>query len=46
MLTSHPKVHLLHDDVVLEVGVPPEVEADPGAQFAVLERLDLRNNEP
>jgi len=45
LLTSRPQVDLLHDEVVLEVGVPSEVEADPGAQLAVLERLDLRGGE-
>lgn len=39
--TSHPEVELLHDDVVLEVRVPPEVKTDPVAQFVVLEGLDL-----
>lgn len=35
-------MQLLHDDVVLEVRVPSEVEADPVAQFIVLEGLDLK----
>lgn len=41
-LTSHAHVELLHDDVVLEVRVPPEVKADPVAHFVIVERLDLR----
>lgn len=40
--TCHPEVQLLHDDVVLEVRVPPEVKTDPVAEFIILERLDLK----
>lgn len=40
--TCHSKVQLLHDDVVLEVRVPPEVKTDPVAKFIILERLDLK----
>lgn len=42
IFTSHPEVQLLHDDVVLEVRVPSEVEADSVAQFIILEGLDLK----
>lgn len=42
MLTSHPEVQLLHDDVVLEVRIPSKVEADPVAQFVILKSLDLK----
>lgn len=35
-------MQLLHDDVVLEVWVSSEVEANSVAQFVILERLDLR----
>lgn len=42
IFTSHPEVQLLHDDVVLEVRVPSEVETDPVAQFVILEGLDLK----
>ena len=45
MFTSHPEVQLLHDDVVLEVRVPSEVEADPVAKFVILEGLDLRKTQ-
>lgn len=34
-------MELLHDDVVLEVRIPPEVEPDPVADFVAVERLDL-----
>lgn len=37
-------MQLLHDDVVLEVRVAPEVETDPVAQFGILDGLNLRNN--
>lgn len=40
--TSHSEVELLHDDVVLEVRVPPEVKTDPIAEFVILERLNLQ----
>ncbi len=42
IFTSHPEVQLLHDDVVLEVRVPSEVETDPVAQFIILEGFDLK----
>lgn len=42
LFTSHPNVELLHNDVVLEVRIPPEVETDPVADFIIIERLDLR----
>lgn len=42
LFTSHPDVDLLHNDVVLEVRIPPEVETDPVADFIIIERLDLR----
>lgn len=45
IFTSHPKVQLLHNDVVLEIRVPSKVEADPVAQFVILERLDLKEAE-
>lgn len=34
-------MELLHDDVVLEVRIPPEVEPDPVADFVTVKRLDL-----
>lgn len=40
--TSHADVELLHDDVVLEVRIPPEVKTDPVADFVIVEGLDLR----
>lgn len=42
IFTSHPEVELLHNDVVLEVWVPSEVETDPVAEFIILEGLDLK----
>lgn len=35
-------MELLHNDVVLEVWVPSEVETDPVAEFIILEGLDLK----
>lgn len=35
-------MQLLHDDVVLEIWVPSEVEANPVAKFVILERFDLQ----
>lgn len=37
-------MELLHDDVVLEVRIPPEVEPDPVADFVTVEGLDLRGH--
>lgn len=36
-------MQLFHDDVVLEIRVPPEVKTNPVAQFGILDRFDLRN---
>lgn len=40
--TSHADVELLHNDVVLEVRIPPEVKTDPVAHFIIVKGLDLR----
>lgn len=39
--TSQSELQLLHDDVVLEVRVPSEVEADLETHFVVLESFNL-----
>lgn len=36
-------MQLFHDDVVLEIRVPPEVKTNPVAQFSILDGFDLRN---
>lgn len=36
-------MQLFHDDVVLEIRVPPEVKTNPVAQFSILDSFDLRN---
>lgn len=36
-------MQLFHDDVVLEIRVPPEVKTNPVAEFGILDRFDLRN---
>ena len=41
IFTSHPEVQLLHDDVVLEVRVPPEVKTDPVPEFIIFDGLNL-----
>lgn len=38
-------MQFFHDDVVLEIGVPPEVKTDPVAKFIILERLDLKETQ-
>lgn len=40
--TSHAEVQFLHNDVILEIWVPSEVEANPVAKFGVFETFNLR----
>lgn len=42
--TCHTKMQLLHDNVILEVWISSEVEANPVAQFVILERLNLKKD--
>lgn len=38
-------MQFLHDDVILEIWITPEMEADSEAHFVVLERLNLKTEE-